>query len=57
MDAADTVELHTPPMNKIGLPDGYIQHRIRDDFDDLCRVYGREHAEKIWNDVPKEMSE
>lgn len=105
-----TAELHTPPMNKIGLPDAYadalraiaegypvrgehdryvvvenphfreddgsdpnlcidtyehtdahakgmLEYRIRDDFEDLCRVYGREHAEKIWNDVPKEMSE
>lgn len=45
MDAADTAELHTPPMNKIGLPDGMTEYAIRRHFRDLIEEIGADQAD------------
>jgi cytochrome c peroxidase len=50
----EQAELHTPPLNKIGLPEGYLEHGLHQSFEDLARIYGREQATRIWREIPEE---
>jgi hypothetical protein len=40
-------ELHTPQLNKIGLPDGMSEYSLRAAIRDLSRLYGRQQARQI----------
>jgi len=44
-------ELHTPQLNKIGLPDGMAEYALRRAIRDLSRLYGRQQAQEIASGV------
>jgi hypothetical protein len=50
-------ELHTPQMNKIGLPDGMAEYALRRAIRDIIQIYGRFRGEKIIEEISDEETE
>lgn len=55
----EQAELHTPPLNKIGLPDGYDEWRFREAIQELIQKCGGNplFARGIAMDIVKEETE
>lgn len=43
----EQAELHTPPLNKIGLPEGLAEYSVRKAIRDIIDLYGQFHGEEI----------
>lgn len=41
----------TPPLNRIGLPDGMLEYSVRTAIRDLSKLYGRQQAKTIVTEI------